>query len=182
MPGRIGSTPTEPTIMSSAARTPICFSSSTADFECPYSRAAYRSVQHALHRFEGRLSFAFRHFPLTEIHPHGMAASLAAEAAAAQGGYWPMHDELFVHQDSLDDSGLRAIAGAVGLDMSTFEVDRDSQRARDRVRSDMESGERARVAGTPTLFIGGRLYRGSYRADALAAALERSGADGAVAG
>jgi protein-disulfide isomerase len=150
------------------------------DFECPYSRAAYQSVQEALRRFDGRLLFAFRHFPLTEIHPHAMAASLAAEAAAAQGKYWPMHDELFARQDALDESGLRSIAGAVGLETSAFEADRDSERARDRVRRDVESGTRAQVPGTPALFIDGRLHAGSYREDALAAALEQSGAAGAA--
>ncbi|MFL5839384.1 MAG: DsbA family protein [Thermoleophilaceae bacterium] len=53
------------------------------DYECPYSRAAYREIEHVEQATPLRLFF--RHFPLTEIHPHALAASAAAEAAAPQG-------------------------------------------------------------------------------------------------
>src|SRR6201986_688871 len=75
------------------------------DFECPYSRQAYRAIQHLEQRHDIR--FAFRHFPLTQIHPHALAASRAAEAAALQGRYWEMHDLLFHRQKALEDADLR---------------------------------------------------------------------------
>ena len=60
------------------------------DYECPYSRLAYRAIQRVESELGKSVHFAFRHFPLTEIHPHGLAASAASEAAAIQGRFWEM--------------------------------------------------------------------------------------------
>jgi protein-disulfide isomerase len=68
------------------------------DYECPYSRRAYREIQAVEQELAGGVCFVFRHFPLTEIHPHALAASMAAEAAAVQGRFWDMHDLLFHRQ------------------------------------------------------------------------------------
>jgi len=57
------------------------------DYECPYSRQAYRSIDSVEAELGGGVRFAFRHFPLTEIHPHALAASRAAEAAALRGRF-----------------------------------------------------------------------------------------------
>jgi protein-disulfide isomerase len=52
------------------------------DYECPYSRQAYRAIERVEAQLGEGVRVAFRHFPLTEIHPHALAASRAAEAAA----------------------------------------------------------------------------------------------------
>src|ERR1700751_2348292 len=65
------------------------------DYECPSSRQAYRSIERVEAELSGGVRFAFRHFPLTEIHPHALAASRAAEAAAHQGRFWEMDEVLF---------------------------------------------------------------------------------------
>src|SRR5947207_13704897 len=65
------------------------------DLECPNCKQAAPAVKLLLHRFSGRLRFAFRHFPLEEVHPHAMQAAETAESAGAQGKFWPMHDLLF---------------------------------------------------------------------------------------
>ena len=70
--------------------------------------------------------FAFRHFPLTEIHPHALAASAAAEAAALQGRFWEMHELLFHRQQALEDDDLRRYARELGLDVERFDADRAS--------------------------------------------------------
>jgi protein-disulfide isomerase len=67
------------------------------DYECPYSRLAFREIEKVERQLGGDVRFAFRHFPLTEIHPHAMAASAAAEAAACQRRFWEMHGLLFHH-------------------------------------------------------------------------------------
>src|ERR1700745_4132107 len=91
------------------------------DYECPYSRQAFRSIERVERELEGRVRFAFRHFPLTQIHPHALAASAAAESAAQQGRFWEMHNLLFHRQKALDDDDLRAYAGEFGLDLAQFE-------------------------------------------------------------
>jgi protein-disulfide isomerase len=142
------------------------------DYECPYSRQAFREIEGIEQQLGDGVRFAFRHFPLTEIHPHALAASLAAEAAALQGRFWEMHDLLYHRQKALEDDDLRRYAGELGLDLARFESDRTGDVAVARIRRDLESGiASGEVLGTPTLFIDGKLHQGSYDADTLLAAL-----------
>jgi protein-disulfide isomerase len=137
------------------------------DYECPYTRQAYRQIE-ALEP-ELAFRFAYRHFPLTEIHPHALHAAAAAEAAALQDGFWPMHDWLFHHQKTLTDDDLRGGARAVGIDVAQFDGDRVGDTAMLRIERDVRSGiATGQVRGTPTLFIDGALHRGSYDAAVLA--------------
>jgi hypothetical protein len=91
------------------------------DYECPYSRAAYREIHRVAREVEFR--FAFRHFPLTEIHPRALAAAGAAEAASLQGHFWEMHDWLFHNQRTLADPDLHAAAIELALDVPRFDGD-----------------------------------------------------------
>jgi protein-disulfide isomerase len=138
------------------------------DYECPYSRAAYQQIKRVESVSGGRVRFAFRHFPLTEIHPHALAASAAAEAAALQGRFWEMHELLFQGQKALEDDDLRRYAAALVLDLTRFDSDRTSAGVMDRIRRDTETGlSSGEVQGTPTLFIDGALHNASYDAAAL---------------
>jgi protein-disulfide isomerase len=144
------------------------------DYECPYSRQAYRSIERVEARLTGGVRFAFRHFPLTEIHPHALAASLAAEAAALQGRFWEMHELLFHHQRALEEDDLRGYASELGLDVARFERDLRGEAALECVRRDVRSGlASGEVRGTPTLFIDGVVHRGGYDAPTLLDALTR---------
>jgi protein-disulfide isomerase len=118
------------------------------------------------------LRFAFRHFPLTEIHPHALAASAAAEAAALQNQFWQMHGLLFHRQRALREDDLRSYADELALDVQRFDVDRAGARALARVNRDVESGiASGEVRGTPTLFIDGVVHEGAYDAASLLDAL-----------
>jgi protein-disulfide isomerase len=142
------------------------------DYECPFSRQAFRAIERVERVRAGGVRFAFRHFPLTEIHPHALAAAAAAEAAALQGRFWEMHGLLFHRQHALDDDDLGAYAVELGLDSARFERDRLGSEALSRVRRDVESGEASgEVTGTPTLFIDGLVHHGAFDADALLEAL-----------
>jgi formate-nitrite transporter family protein len=138
------------------------------DYECPYSRRAFREIEHVERRLGEGVRFAFRHFPLTEIHPHALAASAAAEAAALQGRFWEMHELLFHRQKALEDDDLRRYARELGLDAERFERDRDGGAALERIRRDVESGiASGEVRGTPTLFVDGVVHRAGYEAATL---------------
>jgi protein-disulfide isomerase len=144
------------------------------DYECPYSRAAYRQIVLLEQRLGDGVRFAFRHFPLTEIHPHALASAAAAEAAAFQGRFWDMHDLLFHRQKALEDDDLRRYAAELDLDVARFDGDRTSAAALTRVGRDVESGlTSGEVRGTPTLFIDGAVHRGGYDAATLLEALRR---------
>lgn len=125
-----------------------------ADFECPFCAAL--TVRLA----DVNLRRVFRHFPVRTSHPRAWPAACAAEAAAHQGRFWEMHDLLFADQGRLEDPHLWQRAQRLGLDLERFESDRRSDAVRARVRRDFESGVRAGVVTTPTVFAQGRSWAG----------------------
>lgn len=142
------------------------------DYECPYSRQAFGQIERVEEELSGEVRFAFRHFPLTGIHPHALAAAAAAEAAAVQGRFWDMHELLFHRQKALEDDDLRQYAVGLRLDLALFDRDRFGDAVLRRVRRDVDSGMASgEVEGTPTLFIDGVVHRGPYDAATLLAAL-----------
>ncbi len=144
------------------------------DYECPYSRRAFREIGRVERRLGDQIRFAFRHYPLTQIHPHAATAAAAAEAAAVQGKFWAMHELLFHHQKALEADDLRQYATELKLELDRFDYDRASDPILRRVARDVESGNASgQVAGTPTLFIDGILYGGSYDAPTLIEMLTR---------
>jgi protein-disulfide isomerase len=144
------------------------------DYECPYSRQAFHAIERVERQLNGGVRFAFRHFPLTDIHPHALAAAAAAEAAALQDRFWEMHKLLFHRQRALEDDDLRRYAAELDLDVQQFAQDRADAGAARRIRRDVESGlASGEVRGTPTLFIDGVVHRGGYDAATLLEALAR---------
>jgi protein-disulfide isomerase len=144
------------------------------DYECPYSRQAFRAIERVEQELNGRIRFAFRHFPLVQIHPHAFGAAAAAEAAAMQDRFWAMHELFFHRQQALEDDDLRQYADQLGLDVARFDQDRVGSDVRRRIRRDVETGLASRVVrGTPTLFIDGVVYVGRYDAASLTEALGR---------
>ncbi len=139
----------------------------------PYSRQAFREIQRLERQLDGGIRFAFRHFPLTEIHPHAVAAAAAAEAAALQDRFWDMHELLFHRQRALEDDDLRRYARELELDVARFDSDRTGSAVLARVRRDVESAiASGDVQSTPTLFIDGVVHRGGYGAATLMEALD----------
>lgn len=141
------------------------------DYECPYCRRAAPVIHRLLERHDGRLRFVPRHFPLPDVHPYAALAAEAAEAAAAQGKFWEMHELLYARQDQLQLPDLLRYAGELGLDVAAFEADLLGSRFADRIAADVEGGESAGVAGTPTFFINERRYAGAYDLASLERAL-----------
>jgi protein-disulfide isomerase len=141
------------------------------DFECPYCGQAYPIVKAVQGQFGNQLRFVWRNFPLTQVHPHAEGAAEAAEAAGAQGAFWPMHDLLFEHQDALGERFYVQCATALGLDVDRFRRDLADHAYAGRVREDFMTGVRSGVNGTPTFFINGRRHDGSWDAGSLAEAI-----------
>ena len=146
------------------------------DYECPYCGQAYLIVKETQLRLGDRLRFVFRNFPLTNAHPHAQHAAETAEAAAAQGKFWEMHDYLYEHQQALDDRHLLEAAEQVGLDAARFWQEIEAHSYAARVREDFLGGVRSDVNGTPSFFINGLRHDDSYDTETLLAALERASA------
>jgi protein-disulfide isomerase len=141
------------------------------DYECPLCGQAHYVLQDLVAELRDQLRLAFRNFPLTQIHPHAELAAEAAEAAGAQGRFWPMHDMLFENQDALEEEDLVAYAQQVGLDLGRFQLELVQRLHAPRVREDFLSGVRSGVNGTPTFFINGHRHDGSWDLQSLDAAI-----------
>ncbi|MEV6371391.1 Na+/H+ antiporter NhaA [Micromonospora musae] len=139
------------------------------DFECPYCGKAEPVVRQLLGHAD--LRFVWRHLPLSDVHPQAQLAAEAAEAAAAQGRFWQMHDLLLDHQEKLNIPDLIKYAGDLGLDQSRFHDDLISHAHAARIDSDIDSADNSGVSGTPTFFINGRRHYGAYDINTLTAAI-----------
>jgi len=125
-----------------------------ADFECHHCAVTQVKL--------GRLSLqcVFRHFPVRSKHPRAWACACAVEAAGRQGHFWELHDALFANQGRIEDPHLWEHARNLGLDIERFDDDRRSEEVAARVRRDFQSGIRAGVVATPTLFVDGEAHGG----------------------
>ncbi len=143
------------------------------DFQCPYCVAAQSMVRRAHERLDGRLRFAFRHLPLRDQHHFAQKAAEAAEAAAAQGAFWPMHDRLYAARGRLSEDELLAHAAALGLDVARVRAELAGGVRAERVERDELSARAAGLTGTPAFFVNGVLHDGAFDAGSLVEALER---------
>ncbi len=146
------------------------------DYECPHCARAYPIIKEVQARLGDRLRFVYRDFPLRESHPQAEHAAAAALWAGESGKFWEMHDALFERRRDgpgwLDDDRLLAYASELGLDASDLERALGEERYGPRVRASFISGVRSGVNGTPTFFINGSRYDGSWEAAELVDALE----------
>jgi Na+/H+ antiporter NhaA len=141
------------------------------DFECPYCGKAEPAVRAAL-LTDADVRFVWRHVPLADVHQHAQLAAEAAEAAAAQGAFWQMHDLLLAHQDELTGADLMGYAKDLGLDEDQFHDDLKRHEFAARVAQDVDSADLSGVSGTPTFFINGQRHYGAYDADSLTRAVK----------
>lgn len=144
------------------------------DYQCPFCGEAFWVLRDIEERFRRELRFVFRNFPLTEVHPLALEAAEAAEAAGAQHKFWEMHDLLYQNQPRFELGDLGAYATELGLDLDAFTSDLESHRHRERIREDFMDGVRSGVNGTPSFYVNGAKYDGSYALDDLIAELERA--------
>jgi protein-disulfide isomerase len=147
---------------------------SYGDYQCLYCGEVYKIIQNLQHQFDAQLGFAFRHFPRPQFHPQAYKAAEVAEAAAAQGQFWPMHDRLFAHQQRLDDGYLLEYANELNLDISRFLQDLWQHRYADRIASDIASGMASGVITTPALFINNLRYCGAWNLERLMSAISQA--------
>lgn len=133
------------------------------DFQCPACGNLYPSLKQLKEYYKGQLTFVFRDFPLTSIHPNALAAASAAEAAGLQGKFWEMHDKLYENQNawsSLDSSQRTdqfvTYATGLGLEGSKFKKDLGSQKVSQKIKRDQALGKKIGASATPTLVLNGK--------------------------
>jgi len=132
------------------------------DYECPYCGQAEVVVRELLGEFGDDLRYVWRHLPLNDVHSSAQIAAEAAEAAAAQGAFWEMHDRLLAHQDELSPRDLGRYAEEIGLDTDRFWDDVRRHAHSERIADDVASADASGVAGTPSFFVNGKRHHGAY--------------------
>ena len=128
------------------------------DYQCPDCHRRHREVQKVVDELLATVRFAYRHFPLVDVHPQALRAAEAAEAAAAQGKFWEMHRRLYLRPDKLMDRDLRRHAQDVGLDLERFDREIASGTHAEQILKDYYNSIIYGVTGAPTTFINGVLY------------------------
>jgi protein-disulfide isomerase len=141
------------------------------DYQCPSCGQAYPIVKRLQKHFSKRLSFVFRNFPLTQIHPYAQPAAETAEYAGAHHKFWEMHDLLYENQERLDDDLLDELSQQLSLDPEELTRALESKQFEARVRADFSTGVRSGVNGTPTFFINGQRHDGSYDYESMVEAI-----------
>lgn len=131
-----------------------------SDFQCPACLAVQEPFNQILTKYEGKVTFVYRYFPLTSIHKNALPAAYAAEVAGLQGKFWQMHDKLFVTQSAWENLAdpketFAIYASELGLDQAKFVGDLESQEVKDAVNVDVLAATRYGLTGTPTFFVNG---------------------------
>jgi protein-disulfide isomerase len=136
------------------------------DYQCPFCQQYYGTIKQVQQQYGDKIKFQFRNFPLVSIHQNAFAAARAAEAAALQGKFWEMHDQLYETNDPRGASGwvassspssfFNTYAQQIGLNLDQFKKDYASGKVNDLVNADMAEGNRLGITGTPTFYLDGK--------------------------
>lgn len=137
------------------------------DYECPFCGRADQVIKELQQELGDQICYAFRNFPLYQIHEFALLAAQAAEAAALQDKFWEMHDLLYRNQDALDGEAIAEYAQSLGLDMQVFSDAMEDEAVKQRITHDLYTGMQSDVEGTPSFYINGHKYEGNTDLDQL---------------
>lgn len=131
-----------------------------ADFQCPACSAYFPIVQKLHAEYQGKVLFAYRYFPLTNIHRNAMISAQAAQAANLQGKFWEMHDLLYQNQNAwaqqVDPTQtFVGYAKQLHLDTDKFLTDMSLDTTKKFINDKEDAGTTAGVNATPTFFLNG---------------------------
>lgn len=137
------------------------------DYECPHCRKSHLWIKRLLKEFNNNICYIFRHFPLTEIHPHAEFASLAAESAAIYNHFWEMHNALFETGKDLSKNEIEKKAFNLGINQDSFIRGINKKESMNHLLKDILSGEENGILSTPAFFINGVKLEGPISFDIL---------------
>jgi protein-disulfide isomerase len=137
------------------------------DYECPFCRGAARDVHEMLGRYPDTVRFVFRNFPIAELHPHAVQAAQAAEAAGAQGQFWPMYERLLQPSSMLDLGSLLDCAADLDLDVDRFRDEVTGSRHAPKIDRDVREAVKDGVNATPKFYVDGQRIDGKLPLEGL---------------
>lgn len=132
-----------------------------SDFQCPFCAQANETVKQFMDKHGDRVTLAYKHLPLTRIHPQALPAAKAAWAAGRQGKFWEYHDALFSQQALLGEELYDKIASDLKLNVEQFNSDRQSEAATEAIQEDLKLASSLRINGTPFFLLNGEPLSGA---------------------
>ena len=141
------------------------------DFQCPFCEQFFLQTETALvQKYQGKIRFVYRNFPLSDIHPYAQGSAEAAQCAYEQKRFWEYHNLLYQNQAQLGQADLYVnYARQLNLDVTSFTVCLNSGKYAYKVQNDYAEGLLLGVSGTPTFFINGRILVGAQPLSAFSA-------------
>jgi len=151
-----------------------------SEYQCPFCK---RYVDETLGQIienyieTGQVYYAFKDFPLDQLHPNARTAAHAAHCAGEQGDYWGMHDLLFEKQAAWSGQGnaqdtFVSYAGSLDLDEAAFGDCMSSGRYSEVIEANLQEGAKFGVRGTPAFFVNGHFISGAQPYAVFEAAIE----------
>jgi len=151
------------------------------NFECIHCGSAYPVIKEVQKLLGDNLLFVFRHFPTVQTHPHSLRAAESSEAAGVQEKFWEMHNELFTHQQALEDSHLLHYAKRIGLDTERFAREMTENTFLKQIEADYQRGLfEEHLTGTPTFYINAVRYTGATNVESLLVAIKQADTEGLI--
>lgn len=134
------------------------------DYQCPGCGTFHRNFAPIMDDYKDKITFVFRNFPITQIHPNARVAAASAEAASKQGKFWEMWNMLYNNQDDWNSLGIdqrdkkfETYAQELKLDIEKFRSDVAGDTVTKKINYDQSLGKANGVTGTPTLFLNGKI-------------------------
>ena len=148
------------------------------DYESEACAKAHDVVKQLLEAYGGKVKFVFRHFPLTKIHQKAHKAAEAAIAAAQEGKFWEMHEELFANRRNLGVISLKSYAKEIGTTNKRFLDDLINGTYGWNVQGDLMEGLEKGVRDIPAFFVNNQKVEGVPSFKNLSKAIETILAEG----
>ncbi|MHB1864828.1 MAG: DsbA family protein [Candidatus Saccharimonadales bacterium] len=141
------------------------------DYQCPYCGEYYSTVKQVVAEYNTQITFQFRNFPLTSLHPNAFAGARAAEAAGLMGKFWQMHDLLYQENQIYYNSGGSSAtwigttnpepvfvqyAKSLGLNTTKFQQLYSSDQVNNLIIADENAGNSLGIDATPTFILDGK--------------------------
>jgi protein-disulfide isomerase len=148
-----------------------------SDFQCPFCRQGFTSVQEVLKKYGKKVAFMFKNFPLTNMHPYAMPAAIRFEAIALQSAKkaYQFHDEVFSHQERISEGEpfLDEVAKKLSVNMTKMKKDMDSDKVKERIAADTAEAQSYGMRGTPGFVVAGVALKGAYPTTAFEEIIDR---------
>ncbi len=126
-----------------------------SDLECPYCKRFHPTMKQILNDYKGKVSWVYRHFPLS-FHTNATPAALGSECANEIGGdnkFWEYIDGIFADTNSLSSETINSVADQIDLDKTKFTACLKSKKYQSVLDGDLKGGQEAGVNGTPATFL-----------------------------